>query len=420
MLNQTETTTTACVCGTTTYKGFRMPYSDRDYNSYPQHYDRYQPQHAQRNRPGNGSRRRQQTSQTHHRSHSQYSGHRGGHNKRRRPPRRGYYDPRHNNNHTLQLIIIVALIILLLFAIGSCMRSVNMAQTRQDQQRQQEEEEQPKENPQDSRVAYGADENITNELSPVLDRSEKLQQIAQNATSYPDDRIIELAVNEPAAIDFVAQYPRANKDTSGYTGTVTQGTYPALYDWDASWGNMDYGDLPLGVSGSGPTALSIAYMGLTGNSDQTPATIANLALQNSMATGDSGTSADFFTQDIGDLGLTCTGIDANKESITKYLAANTPILAEVKADTLTTTAHWILATSADKNTGAVTVFDPTSTSVSSHAWDPGTIAASADIVFMVKQASADQATQGQSAQAAATNQQSTTTQGQSAKQGSAQ
>lgn len=300
------------------------------------------------------------------------------------------------------------------------MRSVNMAQTRQDQQRQQEEEEQPKENPQDSRVAYGADENITNELSPVLDRSEKLQQIAQNATSYPDDRIIELAINEPAAIDFVVQYPRANKDTSGYTGTVTQGTYPALYDWDASWGNMDYGDLPLGVSGSGPTALSIAYMGLTGNSDQTPATIANLALQNSMATGDSGTSADFFTQDIGDLGLTCTGIDANKESITKYLAANTPILAEVKADTLTTTAHWILATSADKNTGAVTVFDPTSTSVSSHAWDPGTIAASADIVFMVKQASADQATQGQSAQAAATNQQSTTTQGQSAKQGSAQ
>jgi hypothetical protein len=205
-----------------------------------------------------------------------------------------------------------------------------------------------------------------------LDNADKLKDIAANATAYSDDRIIELALREPTAIDFVQQLPTASKETSAYTGTVVKGTYPELYDWDTNWAFMDYGSLPLGLTGSGPTSLAMAYMGLTGKNDKSPADMAQLAINGGYATGASGTSADFFTSAASSLGLKVTKIDATENDIAENLTASTPILVELQAGTVGDESHWALLVSYNRDT-SVTLYDPTSTSASAHSWDAGTM-----------------------------------------------
>ncbi|RRF91059.1 MAG: hypothetical protein DUD39_17935, partial [Coriobacteriaceae bacterium] len=151
--------------------------------------------------------------------HPNYSGRSGQQVRRLRM--RGKRSPR-----SLALLIVVACVALLaIFGISSCVSSCVATRNAQ-----KEEQETAETNPVDSRVAYGADDKISQELSSALDNADKLKDIAANATAYSDDRIIELALREPTAIDFVQQLPTASKETSAYTGTVVKGTYPELYD----------------------------------------------------------------------------------------------------------------------------------------------------------------------------------------------
>lgn len=292
----------------------------------------------------------------------------------RRLRMRGKRSPR-----SLALLIVVACVALLaIFGISSCVSSC--VATRNAQKEQQEAVET---NPVDSRVAYGADDTISQELSSALDNADKLKDIAANATAYSDDRIIELALREPTAIDFVQQLPTASKDTSAYSGTVVKGTYPVLYDWDTSWAFMDYGTLPLGITGSGPTSLAMAYMGLTGKNDKSPADIAQLAIDSNYATGASGTSADFFTSVATSLDLKCTKLDATENDIAENLTASTPILVELQAGTVGDESHWALLVSYNRDS-SVTLYDPTSTSATAHTWDAGTIADSATTLYLLE------------------------------------
>ncbi|MCI2050877.1 MAG: hypothetical protein LKJ82_03320 [Atopobiaceae bacterium] len=289
---------------------------------------------------------------------------------------RGKRSPR-----SLALLIVVACVALLaIFGVSSCVSSCVATRNAQ-----KEEQETAETNPVDSRVAYGADDKISQELSSALDNADKLKDIAANATAYSDDRIIELALREPTAIDFVQQLPTASKETSAYTGTVVKGTYPELYDWDTSWAFMDYGSLPLGLTGSGPTSLAMAYMGLTGKNDKSPADMAQLAINGGYATGASGTSADFFTSAASSLGLKVTKIDATENDIAENLTASKPILVELQAGTVGDESHWALLVSYNRDT-SVTLYDPTSTSASAHSWDAGTIADSSTTLYVLEAA----------------------------------
>lgn len=275
------------------------------------------------------------------------------------------------------LIVIACLALLLLFGVSSCVSSCVAARNEQQEQQQAAET-----NPVDSRVAYGADATISQELATALDNGDKIRNIAENATAYSDDRIIELALHEPSAIDFVEQLPTASKDVQAYSGTVVLGTYPLLYDWDTRWAFMDYGSLPLGITGSGPTSLAMAYMGLTGKNDRSPADMAQLAIEGGYATGSSGTSADFFASAAAGLGLSCEKLDATEANISSSLDGSSVILVELQAGTVTDESHWALLVSVNRDT-SVTLYDPTSTSASAHSWDAGTIADSTTALYVL-------------------------------------
>lgn len=278
-----------------------------------------------------------------------------------------------NANRRLIILGALALVLLVLLIVGisSCVRGCSADQGTPAET-----------NPADARVAIGVSEDLTKQFSVELDRGEKLAQIAANADAYENQALLELALSEPPAIDFVAAYPEAEKTAQPYEDTVEKGTVPQLVCWDSRWGNVDYAGGPLALTGSGPTALSMAYMGLTGKSDKSPADLAQTITEAEMATGDSLMSGTFLTDSLGDLGLTCSTYTSNAENLAQVLDTGNYLLIEAKAGTLTDAAHWVIIVT-EESDGSVRVYDPTSPEVGSHTWDPATVASWGETLYQL-------------------------------------
>lgn len=260
----------------------------------------------------------------------------------------------------LALVLGVVAIVLFIFAISSCV--ANSAAQRQ----QEAEAEKP-------RVASGISDTLSQELTARLDQNDQIAQIAANADRYGDERLVELALDEPDAASLVAGYLDSDKTAQAYDEDASIGSYPQLYDWDSRWGAVDYAGSALAITGSGPTVMAMAVIGLTGSTDNTPATIAALAEKDSLATGDSYLSGDFFTTESNSLGVVYHAYDTSAENISAVLASGTVLAMEVKANSLTAYDHWILVVEKGSD-GTYTVHDPTSSAVTAKAWDADTLA----------------------------------------------
>lgn len=172
-----------------------------------------------------------------------------------------------------------------------------------------------------SRVATGIDEDVSASLSARLDQDDQLAWISEHASDYPYEKLLKLALKEPAAVQYVYDFlDHWGTDTTGqaYTEDVAKGTYPELYQWDERWGYVSYANLPLGLSGCGPTSLSMAYMGLTGKTDKTPADMAKYSADHGYVV-DGATSSELFTSGLDDLGLTSETLTVSTDALTDAL-----------------------------------------------------------------------------------------------------
>lgn len=234
----------------------------------------------------------------------------------------------------------------------------------------------------DSRIAAGVSDNLKAQLTTRLDDDDALASIAKNAGKYTDEAIIQLALDDSGAIGFVKKVPGAQKTASAYTDAVTKGTVPMLLSYDSRWGFSDYAGLPLGVSGSGPTCLSMAYMGLTGKNDKSPADVAKIATDDGYASGDYYTKETFFSKDTSKLGLYCETPAPSADEIVGSLSNAHPIICLVKADTLTSRVHYVICAGINAD-GTINVYDPTCSTVAAHPWAAATIAGYSTKMFVI-------------------------------------
>lgn len=281
---------------------------------------------------------------------------------------------------TTRKIILGAAIVILIFIVAFVYACTQNSSSRQEASNEQEQ--QGTGNQWDSRVSASASQDLTQKFSAQLDRNEKLATIAQNLDKYPDQRIPELALSEPDAIDFVAGYPTAESKASDYGQDNAKGSYPMLFDWDTRWAYVSYAGSALGVTGSGPTALSMAYMGLTGKTDKTAAAFAADATDKGYtSTGGEGTTADLFTYEAKQLGLKIKQYDPSADSITALLSTKgTVAIVKLKEGFDTSSAHWALIVKQNGD-GSVTLYDPACSAASNHPWDVSTIAAGASDLY---------------------------------------
>ena len=100
-------------------------------------------------------------------------------------------------------------------------------------------------------------------------------------SDWPDN-LRELLEKNPEAEEFVLQYPLKKDETpdidlSEYVGSSE---VPLFLQWDERWGYSMYGDNMMGLSGCGPTCLSMVCVYILDDAKYSPLYIADFAQQN--------------------------------------------------------------------------------------------------------------------------------------------
>ncbi len=240
------------------------------------------------------------------------------------------------------------------------------------------------------KIEPGTPASLEEKLIPILTRNEKISWIAANTSKYIDPRIVELALREPEAVDFVYDYPNNPPAPAPYTKGVQKGTAPVLYCWNSNWGAVDYGGLPLAVTGSGPAVMSMAYMGTFGKNDKSPADMAELAKSGGYVTEKGVTVADFFLNTAGTLGLECREVDRSEQTVSLALSKRHFLIAHMITNTHPQDeGHWILIAD-HAQTGALVIHDPTSTENTKQLWDGSQLLQDIDKLYVISEAQKEQ------------------------------
>ena len=139
---------------------------------------------------------------------------------------------------------------------------------------------------------------IERSFSEVLKRLQELAKddktiarIYKKKELYPE-KLLEALANNPEMADFTEKYLSNNGTvSSALTSFEQKQKYPLFLQWDPRWGYTEYGeDSFLGLSGCGPTCLSMVLYYLTGDKALTPDKIAAYSLENGYYVQGTGTA----------------------------------------------------------------------------------------------------------------------------------
>ena len=140
--------------------------------------------------------------------------------------------------------------------------------------------------------------------------------------------LIDLYERNKEARQFVLDYEK-NKDKHeaiDISKEVRDGEIPLFLQWDERWGYETYGDDYMAVTGCGPTALSMVYTGLTGDTSLNPYEMAKLAQNNGYYVNGSGSSWNMMLGLASQIGLDANEMSLDENSIKKELFAGNPII----------------------------------------------------------------------------------------------
>lgn len=100
-------------------------------------------------------------------------------------------------------------------------------------------------------------------------------------SAWPDD-LKSLLEKNPEAEEFVLNYPLKKDLDESYDMTEYENctSVPYLMQWDTRWGYKKYAGSVIGVSGCGPTCLSMVSIYLLQDTSLTPEYIADFAEKN--------------------------------------------------------------------------------------------------------------------------------------------
>lgn len=186
-------------------------------------------------------------------------------------------------------------------------------------------------------------------------------------SEYPEE-LIKLYERNPDTKDFVLGYPKNKKvkqkiDLSAYKHCKT---VPLLMQWDQSWGYTKYAGNLMGLSGCGPTCLSMVLLYIKGEVDMNPKAVAEYATKHGYALDGTGTQWSLFTEGAKKLGLDVTELSLDEDRIVKNLEVGNPIICTMGPGDFTTTGHFIVLTG--YTNGKIKINDPNSYKNSKKLW----------------------------------------------------
>ena len=189
-----------------------------------------------------------------------------------------------------------------------------------------------------------------------------------NVDAWPDELIRLLAGNRDTR-DFVLNYP-LEKDLTHAVDLeeyVHSETVPLLFQWDRRWGYREYGNELMGLSGCGPTCLSMVCLYLLRDAVYTPGYIAEFAERNGYCSPGNGSEWTLISVGGRELGLDVVEIPLDEARIIRNLEAGNPIICVMGPGDFTSTGHFVVMTG--YAVGKIQINDPNSPARSRMLWD---------------------------------------------------
>ena len=154
---------------------------------------------------------------------------------------------------------------------------------------------------------------------PLSGSSARLRQYARahgiSVSEYPE-KLIDLYQRNPETEQFVFEYPlvKDNPPSDDLSGLDTS-SVPLLMQWDQRWGYGEYAGNLFGLSGCGPTCLSMAAIYLTGDTSMTPRWMGEFAASHGYAVEGSGSAWALFSEGGKELGFDLSKLNPNGGAI---------------------------------------------------------------------------------------------------------
>ena len=172
----------------------------------------------------------------------------------------------------------------------------------------------------------------------------------------------------PEARSFVLSIPleKDKEHIADISGFDRSRGVPLMMQWDERWGYYEYAYDLGGITGCGPTCLSMVAYYLTGNTEYTPAYMMDFSTRNGCVGEGGGTQWTLFSQAAPKLGLKVQEVILDENAMIKQLNKGNPIVINVGPGDFTTSGHYLVVVSYAE--GYFKINDPNSVANSQKKW----------------------------------------------------
>lgn len=218
--------------------------------------------------------------------------------------------------------------------------------------------------------AHYSMEEIQTRLKNLADRYPEFQTIYDHMDQYPEALLNNLCCN-PNMLDFALGYQENYDTTSGTLEASELDGIPLFIQWDKRWGYDAYGNDVIGLSGCGPTCLSMIVIGLTKNQEATPDKLADYATEHGYYEQNSGTKWSFMDEVAAVYGVHGYYIYLSKDNMQEELSQGHPLVCAMRSGDFTSQGHFIVIAGMEGD--KFLVHDPNSIERSQQLWDYDTL-----------------------------------------------
>lgn len=219
--------------------------------------------------------------------------------------------------------------------------------------------------------AHYSEDEIETRLKTLSEFYPEFETIYNHKDQYPEALLNNLCCN-PNMLDFALGYPE-KYDTTSVTleKSELEDAIPLFIQWDKRWGYDAYGDDVIGLSGCGPTCLSMVIVGLTKNQDATPDKLADYAMEHGYYENNSGTKWSFMDEVAAVYGVHGYYIRLSMDAMQEELEQGHPIICAMRSGDFTSQGHFIVISGMEGD--QFRVRDPNSIERSQKLWDYDTL-----------------------------------------------
>lgn len=210
-------------------------------------------------------------------------------------------------------------------------------------------------------------DEVLERLKELSSESTDIEQIYKNSSLYPE-KLLEALANNPEMEYFVKYYPSfAGSTAGGLTEEEKQQAVPLFLQWDFRWGYQWYGDDGvIGLTGCGPTCLSMVLYSLTRDESLTPACIAKYAEENAYYINGIGTAWSLMWDAPEHYGVKVKQPRFTESSMRQELNDGHLIICSMGKGDFTTAGHFIVVYGYDED--GFLVNDPNCMERSGRRW----------------------------------------------------